>query len=181
MLRKLGAVVAIVVSACAFLTPTASAQITIRPAGVGGDMSCAPGAQRIKTADGYALQISQESPNQGKVVQHWIWGGAEQKWLVCKTGGSDPSAQYTFWNVHTRNCLGAYGADQGEGAYFTETECVAGSHQRFSRFIDPPTGLFLLQVSHSGKFMNMLNNSNGPNTIMAQYTGMAKLFSFAPA
>lgn len=178
MLRKLGAIIAATIVAGTLFGPTAAAQpVRNTLPGVGNDMTCDLRAPvRIKTVDGFALQIAQEPANKGKVIQTWVWGGNEQKWVPCKTAGSDPNAFYTFWNIHTKNCLGVWGQMPGDGAYFTETECVAGGHHRFARIVDAPTGLFLLQVVHSGKFMNVLNNNNGANTIMAQYSDMGKLF-----
>ncbi|MCE7007962.1 RICIN domain-containing protein [Kibdelosporangium philippinense] len=83
---------------------------------------------------------------------------------------------YTFWNLHNKNCLNMWAAVMGDWGQFTEGECAAGAHQRFARIVDAPSGMFLLQVQHSGKFMSVPTGNNSLNAIMTQYSDQAKLF-----
>lgn len=69
-----------------------------------------------------------------------------------------------------------WAAVMGDWGQFTEGECAAGAHQRFARIVDAPSGMFLLQVQHSGKFMSVPTGNNSLNAIMTQYSDQAKLF-----
>lgn len=81
MLRRIAVAIAIVLTAGTLFGGTVSAQPIRTIPGVGGDMTCDLATNyRIRTADGYALQISQTAPT-GRVIQHWVWGGTEVEGL----------------------------------------------------------------------------------------------------